>query len=398
MLSEIKSLDRQYFMNVFGERFPVCFDYGKDCKLYDTDGNEYTDFFAGIAVNALGYSDEGFKKVLHNQIDKLLHTSSVYYVASQARAAKALCDATGMDRVFFANSGAEAMEGALKLARKYFYNKGENRWKVISMVNSFHGRTMATLTATGQPHYHEPFSNMAVGSVYVPYKDIDALKAAIDDETCAILLEPLQGEGGVTPAGGEFLKAVRDICDEHGILMITDEIQSGMGRTGSFLCTQKYGVEPDIVTLAKALGGGVPVGAFAAKQFAADAFVPGDHGSTFGGNHLATTAAEYMVTKLADPAMLETVKEAGAYLYDALKAVHDSAADKTDEPRGEGLLLALPIKQPLAAKEFAKKLLERKFVVGTAGGNCLRFAPPYVISKDEIDALKAELIDILEDK
>ena len=300
-LSEIKSLDSQHFLGVFGERTPVCFVRGEGSTLYDQDGKAYTDLFAGIAVNALGYNHPAITNALIAQAQAgVLHTSNIYYVEPQAKLAELLCRHTFADRVFFSNSGAEANEGAMKLAVKYFYAQGSKRYKIISADHSFHGRTLATVAATGHDYYQEPFrALLPKGISQVPYNDLDALKAAIDDETAAIMLEPMQGEGGVTPGNAEYLRAVRQLCDDNGILLIFDEVQTGVCRTGSFYCYEQYGVTPDIMTSAKGLGCGVAIGAILATEKVASAISIGDHGSTFGGNTLACAvslaAVSYML-------------------------------------------------------------------------------------------------------
>ena len=284
-LSQIKSLDSQYFLGVFGERFPVCFVRGEASTLYDQDGKAYTDLFAGIAVNALGYNHPAVTGALMAQAQTgILHTSNLYYVQPQAELAALLCRHTFASRVFFANSGAEANEAAMKLARKYFYAQGSGRYKILSAHHSFHGRTLATVAATGHDYYQEPYRPLLPsGLSQIPYNDIEALRDAVDDETAAVLLEPMQGEGGVTPADPAYLSAVRALCDEKGILLIFDEVQTGVCRTGSLYCHEQYGVIPDIMTSAKGLGCGFPIGAVLANEKVASAMAIGDHGSTFGG-------------------------------------------------------------------------------------------------------------------
>ena len=394
-LEEIKKLDQQYYMPVFGERFPVCFVDGHDACLVDTEGREYRDFLGGIAVSCLGYSDQGLIDTVCNQAKRVLHTSNYFYIEPQAKAAELVCQATGMDKVFFANSGGETVEGALKLARKYFYEKGQKKYKVITMQQSFHGRTLATLSATGQPHFQEAYRPLMPAFVHVPFNDIAAVEAAIDEETCAVLTEPILGEGGVIPAQDGYLQQLRALCDEKGILLIADEIQTGVGRTGSFLACQYYGVKPDIVTLAKGLGGGVPIGAFLATDEVAQAFHPSDHGSTFGGNPLATSAAAYVVEKLTSSGeIFDHVRQMGAYLREHLSFLCSIHGQKAKGVRGVGLLNALALDESLPAKQVLKELLRRGFVAGSAGGNSLRFAPPFVVQKSDIDALASALNDI----
>lgn len=386
-LQEIKDLDRKYYMPVFGERFDVCFVSGEGAVLTDTEGKQYVDFLGGIAVNLLGYSDAGLTRVLQEQVARLMHVSNYFYVESQARAAQLLCEATGYGRAFFANSGAEAIEGALKLARKFYYARGEHKYEVITMQNSFHGRTLATLSATGQAHFQEPYQPLMPSFVHVPYNDVGAIRAAVTPNTCAVLLEPVLGEGGVIPAVPGYLQAVRALCDELDILMIADEVQTGMGRTGALLATGKAGVKADIVTLAKALGGGMPIGAFLAREHVAQAFAPGDHGSTFGGNHLATAAALYVLEQLTQTDLLSRVQSLGQYFLSALQKLAFDYPACTVEARGEGLMLGLSLAGAIPVKQMVKQLLKKGFVVGSAGGNTLRFVPPFVITEAQIDSL-----------
>ena len=393
-LSDIKSLDSQYFLQVFGERAPVCFVRGEGATLYDQDGKAYTDLFAGIAVNSLGYNHPAVTDAIIAQAKAgVLHTSNIYYVEPQAQLAELLCQHTFADRVFFSNSGAEANEGAMKLACKYFYAQGSKRYKIISADHSFHGRTLATVAATGHDYYQEPFrALLPKGFTQVPYNDLDALKAAIDDETAAIMLEPMQGEGGVTPGNAEYLKAVRALCDELGILLIFDEVQTGVCRTGSLYCHQQYGVIPDIMTSAKGLGCGFPIGAVLASEKVANKISKGDHGSTFGGNTFACAVSLSAMRYMIDNDFSAVAKEKGAYLMNALKAIK---SDKIVEVRGMGMLIGLQLPADYAAGALSRKLLERGFVAGTASGNVLRLAPPLIISYEEMDAfveaLKAEI-------
>lgn len=393
-LSEIKALDKENFLGVFGERLPVCFVRGEGCTLYDQDGKAYTDLFAGIAVNALGYNHPAVTGALVAQAQSgILHTSNLYYVQPQAELAALLCENTFADRVFFGNSGAEANEGAMKLARKYFYAHGSKRYKIISADHSFHGRTLATVAATGHDYYQAPYRPLLPqGLSQVPYNDIDALKAAIDDETAAILLEPIQGEGGVTPADPKYLKAVRALCDENDMLLIFDEVQTGVHRTGSLYCYQQYGVVPDIMTSAKGLGCGVAIGAVLASDKVASAISIGDHGSTFGGNTLACAVALSAMRYMLAHDFSAMAKEKGAYLMGALKAID---SDKIVEVRGMGMLIGVQLADSCAASGIVRKLLERGFVAGTASGNVLRIAPPLIIEKEQMDAFTAALTDAL---
>lgn len=393
-LSDIQSLDHQYFLQVFGQRAPVCFVRGEGSTLYDQDGKAYTDLFAGIAVNALGYNHPVITDAIIAQAKAgVLHTSNIYYVQPQAELAALLCKHTFANRVFFSNSGAEANEGAMKLACKYFYAQGSKRYKIISADHSFHGRTLATVAATGHDYYQEPFrALLPKGFTQVPYNDLDALKAAIDEETAAILLEPMQGEGGVTPGNAEYLKAVRALCDQLGILLIFDEVQTGVCRTGSLYCYQQYDVVPDIMTSAKGLGCGFPIGAILASEKVASKIAKGDHGSTFGGNTFACAVSLAAMRFMIENDYSAVAKEKGAYLMNALKNIQ---SDKIEEVRGMGMLIGVQLKSDCPAGAVMGKMLARGFVPGTASGNVLRIAPPLIISYEEMDAFVAALAEEL---
>ena len=393
-LSEIKSLDSQHFLQVFGERTPACFVRGEGCTLYDQDGKAYTDLFAGIAVNALGYNHPAVTDAIVAQAQSgVLHTSNIFYVQPQAELAALLCEHTFADRVFFGNSGAEANEGAMKLACKYFYAQGIGRYKIVSADHSFHGRTLATVAATGHDYYQAPYRPLLPkGITQVPYNDLDALKAAIDDETAAILLEPMQGEGGVTPGKAEYLKAVRKLCDETGILLIFDEVQTGVCRTGSLYCYEQYGVTPDIMTSAKGLGCGFPISAILASEKVASKIAKGDHGSTFGGNTLACAVSLSAMRYMIDHDFSAVAKEKGAYMMNALSKIK---SDKIIEVRGMGLLIGIQLVDDCPAGSVMRRMLERGFVPGTASGNVLRLAPPLIISYEEMDAFLAALAEEL---
>ena len=393
-LSEIKLLDSQHFLQVFGERMPACFVRGEGCTLYDQDGKAYTDLFAGIAVNALGYHHPVITDAIIAQANAgVLHTSNIFYVQPQAELAALLCAHTFADRVFFANSGAEANEGAMKLACKYFYAQGVNRYKIVSADHSFHGRTLATVAATGHDYYQAPYRPLLPkGITQVPYNDLDALKAAIDDETAAILLEPMQGEGGVTPAKAEYLKAVRALCDEKGILLILDEVQTGVCRTGSLYCHEQYGVVPDIMTSAKGLGCGFPIGAILASEKVASKIAKGDHGSTFGGNTFACAVSLAAMRYMIDNDFSAVAREKGAYLMDAVRKIK---SEHIAEVRGMGLLIGIQLKDDCPAGDVMRRMLARGFVPGTASGNVIRLAPPLIISYEEMDAFVAALAEEL---
>ncbi len=389
-LSDIQALDSRHFLPVFGERTPVCFVRGEGCTLYDQDGRAYTDLFAGIAVNALGYNHPAVTGALVAQAQTgVLHTSNLYYVEPQAQLAALLCAHTFADRVFFANSGAEANEGALKLACKYFYAQGSKRHKIVSACESFHGRTLATVAATGHDYYQKPFrALLPQGFTQVAYNDLHALKAAIDEETAAVLLEPMQGEGGVTPADPAYLKAVRALCDEQGILLILDEVQTGVCRTGSLYCHEQYGITPDIMTSAKGLGCGFPIGAVLTTEKVAEKIARGDHGSTFGGNTLACAVSLSAMRYMIEHDFSAAAREKGAYLMRALRQIQSGAIE---EVRGMGLLIGVQLKADRPAGGVARGLLDRGFVAGTASGNVLRLAPPLIISQAEMDAFAAAL-------
>ena len=394
MYKDIANLDEKYFMQVFGKRLPVCFTHGEDVYLFDTNGKKYTDFLSGIAVNCLGYSDDGYKAALKSCIDNLMHTSNYFYIKPQAKLAKALCNATGMDSVFFSNSGAEAVEGAIKLARKYHFDNGQSRNQIVTMQDSFHGRTMTTLAATGQGKFHKAFKPLTQTFTYVAPNDINELEKTITNDTAAVMIEPIIGEGGIIKITPEYFAAVRALCDKHGALMIADEIQTGCGRTGEFLASPSLGAMPDVVVLAKALGNGFPIGAFLARGKAATALKPGDHGSTFGGNHLACTAAYYVVNKLTTTDMMSHVADTGAYFKQQLTGLKQEFS-VIQQVRGKGLMLGIDLCESILAKDVLKKLLEKGFVTATAGVNMLRFLPPYTITTQHIDSLIAALKQIL---
>lgn len=394
-VNEIKALDQQYFMNTFGERLPVAFAHGKGVKLYDTEGKEYTDFFAGIATNSLGYAHPKVTSAMMEQVQKVCHTSNLYYVEPQAKLAKLIVENTFADKVFFGNSGAEANEGCIKLACKYFYEKGEDRWEIITASNSFHGRTLATIAATGQPKYQKPYKPLLPqGIVNVPFNDLAAIRDAVTPHTAAVMLEVIQAEGGVIPGTQEYIRGVRAMCDELGILMIVDEVQTGMGRCGKLFAHELYGIVPDIMSAAKALGNGMPIGAVLAKGEIADAFHPGDHGSTFGGNALACAAGYAVLSTMLEEGIPEKAAQTGAYLKNKLKEILKDKKVVVDV-RGEGLLLGIQLGSEIAAGDVVKALLAKGFVTGIAAGNVLRLLPPLIIEKEDCDALAAALAEVL---
>ena len=383
-LPEIMELDRTYYMNTFGARTPVAFQSGKGMYLYDTEGKEYMDFFAGIAVTALGHSHPAFVAALKSQLERLIHTSSIYYIENQARLAQTIVTHSVCDRVFFANSGAEANEGAIKLAKIYFYKKGKpEKNEIITIRDSFHGRTLATVAATGQEKYQKPYHPLTPGFRHVPLNDIAALKAAVTDHTAAIMLELIQGESGVHPATAEYLKAVQELCQEKDLLFIVDEVQTGMGRTGNLFAYETLEVSPDIFTLAKALGNGVPIGAVCAKQFVADAFEPGDHGTTFGGNPFCTAAALSVFEILEKEHLVENAKNTGAYFLSQLRSLQQEEASIVDV-RGCGLMIGVEFASGLGAA-IQKALFEKRFLTGCVGGATLRILPPLIVTPSEVD-------------
>lgn len=391
-LNEIMNLDDAYYMNTFGKRTPVAFTKGDGIHLYSTEGETYTDFMAGIAVTSLGHSHPKFVSKLKTQVENLLHTSSLYYIENQATLAEKIVKHSCADRVFFANSGAEANEGAIKLAKIYHYKKGNpHKNEIITLVNSFHGRTLTTVAATGQEKYQKPYHPLTPGFCHVPMNDVDALLAAVNDKTAAIMLELVQGESGVHPADSAYINTIRALCDEKDILMIVDEVQTGMGRTGKLFAYEHYGVTPDIFTLAKALGNGVPIGAVCAKQFAADAFSPGDHGTTFGGNPLATCAGNAVFDILEQENLVENSEATGAYFKLQLEALKEETG-KIKEVRGFGLMLGAEFFEPIA-RDVQAKLFEKKYLTGAVGTSVLRLLPPLVITKKDVD----EFITVLKE-
>lgn len=391
-LEQIIELDKSCYMNVFGSRTPVCFEYGKGSTLYDKSGKAYIDFLGGIAVNCLGYGDEGLTQAISEQAQKLIHCSNLFYIEKQTELAQKLYQLSGGYKCFFCNSGAEANEGAFKLARKYFYAKGIERYEIISAKNSFHGRTMATIAATGQEKYQLPYAPLPAGFINVEYNSIDALKSALTPHTAAVVLEAIQGESGVIEGRPEYLKAVSELCGKEGILLIVDEVQTGMGRTGTMFSFEQYNLKPDIFTLAKGLGGGVPIGAVLARPETADAFAPGDHGSTFGGNPLACAAAVYVTHRL-DENMLSQVTQKGEYLKSRLGELAKKYSF-IKEVRGKGLLVGMELSQNISGRDIVAKALIKGFILNCAGHNTLRFAPPFIITKEEIDALIVALDEI----
>ena len=375
------------------KRFPIVITKGKGCSLWDTEGKKYIDFVSGIAVCNLGHAHPRVSEALSKQAEILLHVSNLYYTEPQIELASLLTENSFADRVFFCNSGAEANEAAIKLARKYFKDKGEgDRYRIITMEKSFHGRTMATLSATGQDKIRKGFEPILEGFDYIPFNDIDAMRKSINSSTCAVLLEPIQGEGGVRCPDPDYLKAVRRLCDEKRILLIFDEIQTGMGRTGKFFAYEHFGIEPDIMTLAKALANGLPIGAMLAGEEVAQAFGPGAHASTFGGTPIITAASIQVVKVLLEEKLFHHCAKIGAYFKERLqdlKAKHESIVDV----RGMGLLLGMKLK--IEGDTIVNSCMEKGFLINCIQGNILRFIPPLIVEKEEIDALLVCLDDVL---
>ena len=375
------------------KRFPIVITNGKGCSLWDTEGKKYIDFVSGIAVCNLGHAHPKVSEALSKQADILLHVSNLYYTEPQLELACRLTENSFADRVFFCNSGAEANEAAIKLARKYFKDKGEKeRYRIVTMEKSFHGRTMATLSATGQEKIRKGFEPILEGFDHIPFNDIDALQKNIGPSTCAVLLEPIQGEGGVRCPDPDYLKAVRRLCDETEVLLIFDEIQTGMGRTGKFFAYEHFGIEPDIMTLAKALANGLPIGAMLAREEVAEVFGPGSHASTFGGTPIVTAASVHVVKVLLEENIIDHCAKMGAYFKErlsGLKAKHESIVDV----RGMGLLLGMNLE--MEGDTIVKSCMEKGFLINCIQGNILRFIPPLIIEKEEIDALIACLDEVL---
>ncbi len=381
--NEIKQLDKQYYMNTFGERIPVSFKSGQGIKLYTDDKDEYTDFLAGIAVSAVGHNHKVLVDAIKNQAENVLHVSNYYYIEQQAKLAENICKNSVADKVFFANSGAEANEGAIKLAKIYQYKKGNpQKYEIITLVNSFHGRTLATVAATGQEKFQTPFMPLTPGFKYVPINDIDALKAAINDNTCAVMMEMIQGESGVNPLDKEYVKKVYALCRQKDILFIDDEVQTGMGRTGKLFAYEHYGIEPDIFTLAKALGGGVPIGAVCAKDAVAESFAPGDHGSTFGGNPLSCAAANAVFEIFESEDLVNNSKMVGDYLKEKLEKLAEKHS-VIKEIRGKGLMIGIELYGE-KAQHIKHLLFDEKYLVG-ATATTIRLLPPLIVKKADVD-------------
>ena len=392
---ENSQLEQQYIERVEASlvhtynRYPIVLDHGEGAYLYDIEGKKYLDFGAGIAVCSLGYGNVEYEAALKAQVEKLLHVSNLFYTAPVAEAAEKLKKAAQMERVFFTNSGTEAIEGALKAARRYAYTKQSGRYEFIAMQHSFHGRSMGAVSVTGTESYRTPFEPLISGVRFAEYNKLESVKEQVTDKTCAILLETVQGEGGIYPAEPEFLEGVRKLCDEEGILLIFDEIQCGMGRTGAMFAWQDYGVKPDIMCMAKAIGNGVPVGAFAmTEEVAAYSLQPGDHGTTYGGNPFVCAAVSKGLDIFEKEELLPHVREVGAYLEEKLEELVETF-DTVVERRGKGLMQGLVLKRPVG--EVIANAQEEGLIVLSAGGNVLRMVPPLIIQKEQVDEMTEKL-------
>ena len=371
-------------------RFPVVFDHGEGVKLYDTDGQEYLDFGAGIAVMGLGYSCDEVKNAVKEQMEKLPHISNLFYNEPAIAAGEKLLAVSRMDKVFFTNSGTEAIEGALKIAKRYAYNKGmAPDYEIIAMKHSFHGRSLGALSVTGNDHYQEPFAPLIPNIRFAEFNNLDSVKALFSDKTCAVIMETIQGEGGIYPATEEFIKGVRALCDEHDALLMLDEIQCGMGRSGAMFAWQDYGVKPDVMTTAKALGNGTPIGAFLACGKAATAMVPGDHGTTYGGNPLVCAAANAVLDVFKEKNIVGHVQEIGAYLWEKLEEIV-AEYDCVTAHRGKGLIQGLEFNTAVGPV-VSNALMEQHLVLISAGANIIRFVPPLVIEKADVDEMVVRL-------
>lgn len=391
---EIFAEDKANYLPVFN-RYQIVLDHGDGVYAWDNNGKKYIDFLGGIAVNVLGHNYKPLVDAIAEQAGKMLHCSNLYYTQPQADAAAKLVKLSGLGKAFFGNSGAEANEGAIKIARKYAHSIDPEKSQIISAWDSFHGRTLATLTATGQPHYQEGVGPLPAGFDYVHYNDIAELEAMMSDKTAAVMLETIQGEGGVHTPDGDYLKKVRALCDKYQALLILDEIQAGIGRSGKFFAYEKYGIKPDIVTLAKGLAGGVPIGAFIVTDEVAKAFKPGDHGTTFGGNPLACAAANVVLDTVPKPEFLEKVTEVGAYFKGELQKLKAKYPELIVDVRGEGLILGAELKSAEHGRDIVNKCLEKGAIINCTVGKVLRFIPPLIITKKDVDTVVAILDEVI---
>lgn len=389
---QIFAKDKAAYLPVFS-RYGIVLDHGDGAYVYDSSGKKYIDFLAGIAVNVLGHAHPALVRAVTEQAKKMIHCSNLYYTQAQADAAARLAKLSGLGKVFFGNSGAEANEGAIKLARKHAWRKDPGKIEIITACHSFHGRTLASLTATGQPHYHEGFGPLPGGFSYVDYGDSGALEKKMSEKTCAVMLETIQGEGGVHVPPPGYLEKARELCNKYDACLILDEIQCGMGRTGTFFAYEQFGVKPDIVTLAKGLAGGVPIGAFIASDKVAAAFAPGDHGSTFGGNPLACAAALAVLDEMEKPAFLPHVAKVGAYFQDQLGALREKYPRLITEVRGRGLMLGAQLTRP--GRDVVNDCLARGAIINCTAGDVLRFVPPLIVTEEQVDEMIAILDKVL---
>ena len=391
---EIFAEDQQSYLPVFN-RYKIVLDHGEGAEAWDINGKKYLDFLGGIAVNVLGHNNKALVQAVTEQAGKLIHCSNLYYTQPQADAAAKLVKLSGLDKAFFANSGAEANEGAIKIARKYGYSINPEKTEIISAWDSFHGRTLATLTATGQTHYHEGLGPLPAGFTYVHYNDIDELESKISDKTAAVMLETIQGEGGVHTPDGDYLKQVRELCDKYGALLILDEIQAGIGRSGKFFAYENYGIKPDIVTLAKGLAGGVPIGAFIVTDKVAAAFKPGDHGTTFGGNPLACAAANVVLDTVPKDKFLKNIQAVGKYFKDKLQELAKKYPKFIVDVRGEGLILGAELAGAEHGRDIVNDCLAKGLIINCTAGKVLRFIPPLIITTAQIDEAFAVMDEVI---
>jgi acetylornithine/N-succinyldiaminopimelate aminotransferase len=393
-ITNIIELDKKYYMNTFGDRTPVCFTHGQGINLWDTNGKKYYDFLSGIAVNVLGHAHPDLVDSISQQAQRLIHCSNLYYIKEQALFAEKIVENSCADKVFFSNSGAEANEGAIKLARKYFKDKGINeKYEIITLVNSFHGRTMATLAATGQEKYQKAYTPLLPGFKHIPLNDIEALTSAIDEHSCAVMLELIQGESGVHPVSQQYIDNLVSLCKEKDLLLIVDEIQTGIGRTGCLFAYQHFNIEPDIFTLAKGLAGGVPIGAVCAKENVAAAFQPGDHGSTFGGNPLACAAGLAVLNTIEKNNLVENAKLMGLYMREQIENLKEQNS-LIHQIRGIGLMIGIELNKGKAV-ELKNLLFDWGILVGSVGDSVIRILPPLILTKQDIDIFINALNDSL---
>jgi len=389
---EIKSLTQKYIMNSYGAR-SLTLNKGEGVYVWDTDGKKYLDFVAGIAVNQIGHCHPELIKAVEKQLHTLIHVSNLYYIEPQARLAQMLCELSFADKGFFCNSGAEANEGAIKLARKYGHLQyGPDKFEIITMLHSFHGRTYAAITATGQEKYQKGFEPLVPGFHYAELNNLDSVKALVSDKTCAIMVEPIQGESGVHPCTPEFLKGLRELCDKYNALLIFDEVQCGLGRTGKMFAYEQYGIAPDIMTLAKGIAGGLPMGAVLTTDKVAEAFTPGSHASTFGGNPLCSAAACATIEIIQKDNLLKNTEEMGNYLIAGLKKLQAKFPMIT-EVRGIGLIIGAQLDKPGA--EIVKQCMDNGLLINCANQTTLRFVPPLIVTKEDIDKALAILETVL---